>query len=553
MRAALLPATRPGLVGGGAALAIVVLGMVTALNERELAGLPVGNLLVGLIVLAVGYRAARDAVGAGSRLVAGLVAGLTAGAFLALFMLFTRVPGVSEKLVQTEPEDTDAILFGMGAGGAALLAVFGAGLGVLGGVLASLPALPTGWLRAVAGSGRLRLILVALLSLLIVGLALAFLFGLVVAVVGVIVLAGLELALLGGALASLPPLPARLRQVLPKSGAGRRRLDPVALLTLLIMAVVLIVVPMAFGQYFNHVSTTVGIFVLMGLGLNVVVGYAGLLDLGYVAFFAIGAYAMAILSSPEQGIEVNFWLALPIAMAVSGISGTLLGIPVLRMRGDYLAIVTLGFGEIIRIFSQNLTDLTGGPQGVRDIARPELAEQEFTTLLFANPQQFYFYLIATGVVLVAIISAHLLSSRIGRAWVAMREDEDVARAIGIRVVRYKLLAFTIGAVFAGLGGAIFASRQNSIFPNDFTLIVSINVLCLVIIGGMGSVRGVVVGSVALIALPEILRELAEFRLVTFGALLVFMMIVRPQGLLPAGRSLVSGPASLDIAAPPAEA
>ncbi len=488
MGAALLPATRPGLVGGGAAVAIVVLGMVRALNERELAGLPVGNLLVGLIALAIGYRAARDAVGTGSRLRAGLTAGLAAGVFLAVFMLFTRVPGVSEKLVQTEPEDTDAILFGLGAAGA-----------------------------------------------------------------GVIVLAGLGLGLLGGALASLPSPPARLRNAVPQSGAGRRRLAPGTLLGLLIVAVGLIVAPMFAGQYWNHVSTSVGIFVLMGLGLNVVVGYAGLLDLGYVAFFAIGAYAMAILSSPEQGIEMNFWLALPIAMAVSGISGTLLGIPVLRMRGDYLAIVTLGFGEIIRIFSQNLTELTGGPQGVRDIARPELADRVFTDRFFDNPQQFYFYLIATGVVLVAVMSAQLLSSRIGRAWVAMREDEDVARAIGIRVVRYKLLAFTIGAVFAGLGGAIFASRQNSIFPNDFTLIVSINVLCLVIIGGMGSVRGVIVGSVALIALPEVLRELSEFRLVTFGALLVFMMIVRPQGLLPASRSLVSGPASLDIAAPPAEA
>ena len=297
MGAALLPATRPGLVGGGAAIAIVVLGMVRALNERELAGLPVGNLLVGLIALAVGYRAARDAVGAASRPGAGLTAGLAAGLFLAVFMLFTRVPGVSDKLVQTAPEDTDAILFGLGAGGA-----------------------------------------------------------------GIIVLAGLGLGLVGGALAALPPPPARLRGALPQTGSGRRRLAPGTLLGLLIVALALIAAPMFAGQYWNHVSTSVGIFVLMGLGLNVVVGYAGLLDLGYVAFFAIGAYAMAILSSPEQGIEMNFWLALPIAMAVSGVSGTLLGIPVLRMRGDYLAIVTLGFGEIIRIFSQNLTDLTGGPR-----------------------------------------------------------------------------------------------------------------------------------------------------------------------------------------------
>ncbi len=482
MRAGLAGYNRAGLIGGGTAIAILVLGMVGAMNQRQLAGLPVGNVLVGAIVLMAGYRAARDSGGWRRRLVGGLMAGFVAGAFFAVFVLITRVPGVSEKLVQTRIEITDVVFLGLGLPGAAVLVVMGAVLGGLGGL---------------AGAATLR---------------------------------SWRPARLAGA-----------RRV-----AGPARFAPRTLLALFVFAVALIVAPMFVGQYWNHVSSTVGIFVLMGLGLNVVVGYAGLLDLGYVAFFAIGAYAMAILTAPDQGVEMNFWPALLLAMVISGISGTLLGIPVLRMRGDYLAIVTLGFGEIIRIFSQNLTELTGGPQGVRDIARPALGGTIFDT-----PQP-YFYLIATGVVLAAIVSAQMLYSRVGRAWVAMREDEDVARAIGIRVVRYKLLAFTIGAVFAGLGGAIFASRQSSIFPNDFTLIISINVLCLVIIGGMGSVRGVIVGSVALIALPEVLRELSEFRLVTFGALLVFMMIVRPGGLMPASRSLVSRPRSLDIAVPAPE-
>lgn len=483
MRAGAVASIRPGLIGGGIAIAILVLGMIGAMNEREFAGLPAGNLMAALIAMVFGYRAARAAEGLSAGLAAGLSAGLAAGAFFALFLLLTLIPGVSEKLVQTGSEVTDAVLMNLGAAGAGAIVVLGLGMGLLGGLLAAVPM----------------------------------------------------------------PSTRRIRRTRGRPGSKRGRFAASTLIGLFIFAVALIGVPMLAGQYWNHVATSVGIFVLMGLGLNVVVGYAGLLDLGYVAFFAIGAYAMAILTSPEQGVEMNFWIALPLAMAVSGISGTLLGIPVLRMRGDYLAIVTLGFGEIIRIFSQNLTGLTGGPQGVRDIARPVIGER-----IFDNPQP-YFYLIATGVVLVAIMSSQMLYSRIGRAWVAMREDEDVARAIGIRVVRYKLLAFTIGAVFAGLGGAIFASRQSSIFPNDFTLIVSINVLCLVIIGGMGSVRGVIVGSVALIALPEVLRELADFRLVTFGALLVFMMIVRPQGLLPAGRSMVGGPSKLDIAVPAGEA
>jgi branched-chain amino acid transport system permease protein len=294
----------------------------------------------------------------------------------------------------------------------------------------------------------------------------------------------------------------------------------------------LLILPFLLGQYWNYTLGTVGIYVMLGLGLNIVVGLAGLLDLGYVAFFAIGAYTVALLTAPQpHGIMINFWVALPIGVVLAAFSGILLGIPVLRMRGDYLAIVTLGFGEIIRILSKSdaLTDFTGGPRGVRAVAGPSLFGLDLSSALS------FMFLIMLGIVLVAFVTNRLQHSRVGRAWMAMREDEDVAEAMGIHTLKYKLLAFAIGAAFAGLGGAIFASRNRFTGPEDFTLMVSINVLCLVIIGGMGSIPGVIVGALVLKGLPEVLRELDDYRMLVFGALLIIMMIVRPEGLWPSKR------------------
>jgi branched-chain amino acid transport system permease protein len=299
-----------------------------------------------------------------------------------------------------------------------------------------------------------------------------------------------------------------------------------------VMAAVLLAAPQVIGRYWNYTMGTVGIYVLLGLGLNIVVGFAGLLDLGYVAFFAIGAYTVGLLTAPEpHGILMNFWLALPIGVVVAALSGILLGVPVLRMRGDYLAIVTLGFGEIIRILSKSdvLTDFSGGPRGVRNIGGPSLFGVEVSSAMN------FMYLILLGIGLVAFITHRLQNSRTGRAWMAMREDEDVAEAMGVFTLKYKLLAFAIGAAFAGLGGGIYASRNQFVGPEDFTLMVSINVLCLVIIGGMGSIPGVIVGALVLKGMPEILRELDEYRMLFFGALLIFMMIVRPEGLWPSKR------------------
>jgi branched-chain amino acid transport system permease protein len=306
------------------------------------------------------------------------------------------------------------------------------------------------------------------------------------------------------------------------------------LVVLVALGVLLLLAPLVIGQSWNYNMGTVGVYVLLGLGLNIVVGFAGLLDLGYVAFFAIGAYTMGLLTAPEpHGLMWSFWAALPLGVVVAGLSGILLGIPVLRMRGDYLAIVTLGFGEIIRILAKSdvLTSFSGGPQGVKNIT-PGLFGAEVSQ---ADYNMYFMYLILLGIALVAFITHRLQNSRTGRAWMAMREDEDVAEAMGVFTLKYKLLAFAIGAAFAGLGGALDASRLQFVGPEAFTLMVSVNVLCIVIIGGMGSIPGVIVGALVLKGLPEILRELDEYRMLFFGALLIFMMIVRPEGLWPSKR------------------
>lgn len=299
----------------------------------------------------------------------------------------------------------------------------------------------------------------------------------------------------------VPPRVVRAITQVRKAWESGGRLRAVALLAPLAG---LVAAPWFLSEYWNSTLGTVGIYMLMGLGLNVVVGLAGLLDLGYVAFFAVGAYTVGLLTAPRPlGLELSFWLVLPIAVVVAALSGVLLGLPVLRLRGDYLAIVTLGFGEIIRVLvlSQALAPLLGGPQGIRDIAGPSLLGHAWTS------QRDFLYLIALSIALVILVTRRLQNSRLGRSWEAMREDETVARATGVNVYQAKLLAFGIGAAFAGLGGAIFASRNQYTGPEDHVLMVSINVLCLVIVGGMGSMPGIVAGAFVLKGLPEVLRPL----------------------------------------------
>jgi len=307
----------------------------------------------------------------------------------------------------------------------------------------------------------------------------------------------------------------------------------------LVMIAILATIPWLVGSVISEVLGAVMVFMLLGLGLNIVVGYAGLLDLGYVAFFGFGAYATALLTgatlntttgsaAPALSLHLNFYVALPIVVLLAAGVGLLIGAPVLRLRGDYLAIVTLGLGEIVSILigSNWLKPLVGGPQGMRNITDASIAG-----FSFRDPQHFY-YLSLAFVLLAAFVSWRLSASRIGRAWNAMREDEQVADAMGISTTRYKLLAFAIGGAVGSLGGALLAVRIGSLTPASFVILVSITALAVVILGGMGSIPGVIVGALVLIGLPGLLREFEEYRLLIYGAALISIMILRPQGLIP---------------------
>jgi branched-chain amino acid transport system permease protein len=292
------------------------------------------------------------------------------------------------------------------------------------------------------------------------------------------------------------------------------------------------------------------LFALFAMGLNVVVGFAGLLDLGYVAFWAIGAYTAGLLSGAATytrdirtavGIverpewEMWMWLIFLAAIAVAVVAGVVLGSPTLRLRGDYLAIVTLGFGEIIRVSARNLDSITLGPRGIASIPHPAIAIGNFRLEWgsFLDPK--YYWLSLFFVVLWIIAISLLDRSRIGRAWVAIREDEVAAAAMGVPVVRMKLTAFAIGACTAGVGGVIYAQTINSIAPETFSVIQSILILCMVVIGGMGSLAGALLGAALIVLVPEVLRGFDEFRFLAFGVALVVLMIFRPQGLLPSKR------------------
>jgi branched-chain amino acid transport system permease protein len=303
--------------------------------------------------------------------------------------------------------------------------------------------------------------------------------------------------------------------------------------TLGILGVITLLLPVILGSYFSEILDNVGIYILMGLGLNIVVGFAGLLDLGYVAFYAIGAYTLGILTTSEAVglLHLTFWVATPLALVIAVAAGVILGLPILRLRGDYLAIVTLGFGEIIRIvvLSDWLKPLLGGSEGIQRIGKPTIG-----SLVLANQQQLY-YVILVGIILAGFIATRLKDSHLGRSWMALREDEDVAEAMGINKVTTKLLAFAMGALFSGLGGALFATKVGSVYPQSFSFIVSINILSLIIIGGMGSIPGVFIGGLALVGLPLLLSQFADFRYLIYGAVLVVMMLMKPEGLAPEAR------------------
>jgi branched-chain amino acid transport system permease protein len=310
------------------------------------------------------------------------------------------------------------------------------------------------------------------------------------------------------------------------------------------------------GTSWVRITNYAILYCLLALGLNIVVGFAGLLDLGYIAFYAIGAYAYALLASPHFGLHLPFWISLPIGAGLAALFGVLLGAPTLKLRGDYLAIVTLGFGEIVRIFLNNLSrpvNVTNGPQGVAGIDPLRIDGFSFTQpqvwlgIPFSGPIKYYYILLA---LLLAIIAVNLRvhNSRIGRAWEAIREDEVAARAMGINTTRFKLLAFAMGASFGGVAGGMFAAIQGFISPESFVLVESIMVVSMVVLGGMGNVWGVILGAALLSFTPEVLRWTIQplqralfgrslvdpevIRMLLFGLALVLIMLFRPAGLLP---------------------
>jgi branched-chain amino acid transport system permease protein len=323
-------------------------------------------------------------------------------------------------------------------------------------------------------------------------------------------------------------------QVATSAGLWQSRNGRIA--KVLIAALLVVLFPVLAGSYIGQVLMLVGLYTLMGMGLNLEVGLAGLLDLGFVAFFAVGAYTTALLTADSPHAlaafsaipSMSFWFAMPIAVFVSVIVGVLFGIPVLGVRGDYLAVATMGLGEIVRVIVQSdaAAPLLAGANGILQIPKPKLGDFEL-----ANPVALFFLTLACAGV-AAYCAWRLERSRLGRAWMAVRDDEDVAQALGINLVKVKLLAYGLGAAFAGLSGSIFAVMLTSVYPSSFQLLVSINVLALIIVGGMGSLPGVVVGALALVGLPELLREFGEYRYLVYGAALIVMMRIRPEGLWP---------------------
>ncbi|HVP81376.1 MAG TPA: leucine/isoleucine/valine transporter permease subunit [Thermodesulfobacteriota bacterium] len=527
-------AIKIGLIGGVVETLLSLIGMIEAFSQRDIIShiISMGHMLLLLVVLFMGYLVAKRTPGTKPFwvLTNSLISGLIVGGLLALLVMVGGMVNLRKVFINASPLLYKLLTFDRGIkAGIPLLLGGGALSGLLAGILylapVSLRRVLIISLGSVVGAGVLQDLLRPIFAL----------WGpLAVMNEWLFTANGLTFHGAVGLLVLMVIVSYAWTQRGKAVRAGLERLAPktqrsLRITRLLLLILLLLVLPQILGLFLSEVLTIVGLYVLLGLGLNIVVGFAGLLDLGYVAFFAIGAYTTGVLTSPELGFfNLSFWGALPFVVFMGALSGILLGTPVLKMRGDYLAIATLGFGEIIRILvlSDFLRPWLGGAQGIGKIPKAHIGSLEFAT-----PQQIY-YLILAGCLLVGFVSWRLRDSRLGRAWMAVREDEDVAQAMGINLSSTKLLAFATGAAFSALSGAIFASKLGSVYPHSFNVMISINILCLIIVGGMGSIPGVLVGAIALVGLPELLREFAEYRLLVYGAALVAMMLLRPEGLWP---------------------
>ena len=524
---------RTGLLGGVIAVYLCLVGIVPVFHDRPLI---VGVVELGQAALliafgAVGYLAARDQVRA-SRLravVAGAAVGAITGAFPAGLVLVSSAVDLRAVFLNASPELYALLTNGQGTSWAWFPIVAGAITGGLAGVLAGLSAGLRSPLLLGLGSLVFFGLFAGLLRTPLLVTPLADLARLLLAADGLTVPGAITVFL--GTIAILAiarkTKPRQRVNALPKA---QRRLV-IGPLAILVLALILLF-PLALGGFFAQVIATVALFILLGLGLNITLGLAGLLDLGFVAFFAVGAYTVALLTSTaEFGLaDLSFWQAVPFAVVASMVFAIFLGLPILRIRGDYLAIATLGFGEIIRILvgSDLLKGVLGGPQGILNVPKPiDVA----TTHWLAGPMQIYYIALAFAAA-VAFMAWRLRASRMGRSWMAIREDEDVAEGMGVNLVQTKLLAYMLGGAFAGLAGAISVALVGSVFPTSIQLQLSINVVAIVVVGGMGSIPGVVLGALVLIGLPELFREFSDYRFLFYGIALMGVMIYRPEGLLP---------------------
>ena len=473
-------------------------------------------------------------------LLAGGIIGLGSAGGLVLLMVLIQNFNLRDPLVNWSPQLLNLLSFNRSLGvGALLWLLLGLILGVFGAAMHVLPKKLCSQIRTVVLSVLAVSVLETFLTDLLEGFGLEALTDFVYYKRG-----GLEVggALLVAALALIIPLLVGTRikdvkeQVVGLPAEERKRVN---LILLAVSAALLLVLPFFLGKIANELLANVGLFVLLALGLNVVVGLAGILDLGYVAFFAVGGYTTAVLTSPNSpgfSPELPWPIALIVVVVITGIVGLFIGAPVIRMRGDYLAIVTLGFGEIIRLLflSDWLSGWFGGAQGITNIPGVEVG---IGTVKGTDPRS-VFLLVLVFCAIAIYVSWRLENSRLGRAWMAIREDEDVAEAMGVNTTNTKLMAFVVGAVLASFSGAIFSAKVGSIFPTSFLMLVSIIILVVVIVGGMGNIAGVIVGALVLIGVlggpkqPGLLQEFSQFKLLIYGALLVWMMLKRPEGLVP---------------------
>jgi len=514
-------AFKAGAVCGFTGVYVVAVGVFSAFGARSVLGqaLSLGQLLLLTVPFMGGYHAASNAqLPPAARWLAGIGAGLLAGLVYGAVLLLARGANAQALFVAFNQSTLSAALLGL------------SGLRAI--VTLSVVAVATALAGTVISQSRLpvrRTIIAAAVAVLFAALLRDLWVSLFSTLLGgrwwvpTIYVSSGGLTWVGAGVAALAGV---AWQVAHHTIGGCRT----SMIDVVILLLAALLVPFLTNAFVAQVMLLVGLYALMGMGLNIELGLAGLLDLGFVAFFAIGAYATALLTSesPLALARLSFWEALPIATLCAAAGGFIFGIPVLRVRGDYLALATLGLGEIVRIIvvSDMAAPALGGAQGIVGIPRPTLIDHPMVSQLSL------YYLTFALACLVAIAGWRLQNSPVGRAWTAARDDEDVAATLGLDLVRSKLRAYVLGAAFAGVAGALFATTLGSVFPQSLRLDVSINVLALLVIGGLGSLPGVFVGSFILIGLPEFLREFGEYRYLFYGFVLILVMRVRPQGLWP---------------------